>query len=97
MLSSLIFISTALLANDTSELIRAAKTGDLDKVYAYLAKDADINGRNSSGRTALIQAANSEHAKATQIIELLLDAGADINAADNKGNTALILASKNGN
>ncbi len=93
----LTFNSTTLLADNTSELIRAAKNGDLDKVYKLLAGDADVRGRNSKGRTALLQAAYSENPNASQIIELLLDAGSDINAADAKGNTALILAAKEGN
>jgi len=96
-LASLMFHSATLLANDTSELIKAAKNGNLDKVYEYLAKNSNINGRNNSGRTALIQAANSENANAVKIVELLLAAGSDINATDNKGNTALILAAKIGN
>jgi len=96
-LSSLIFHSATLLANDISELIKAAKNGNLDNVYKYLAKDSNINGRNNSGRTALIQAANSKNTNAVKIVELLLEAGSDINASDNKGNTALILAAKIGN
>ncbi len=96
-LGYLIITPIILWANNTSNLISAAKNGNLDKVYQYLAGDAEISGKDGKGRTALIQAANSESPNAVQIIELLLDAGSDINAADNKGNTALILAAKKGN
>jgi len=92
----LIFAPVFLWASNTSDLITAAKNGDLDKVYQYLAGDADVSGKNNKGRTALIQAAISENSDAIQIIELLLDAGSDINATDNKGNTALIHAAKKG-
>ena len=57
----------------------------------YLLKNgADINKKNKSGRTPLIQHSlayeNQDHVK------FLLEKGADINAQDNKGNTLLMYA-----
>jgi ankyrin repeat protein len=55
---------------------------------------ADVNARNSHGRTPLhnVSAVMSE----TKIIIVLLDAGADVNARDSNGYTPLHLASMYG-
>jgi len=84
-------------ADDAHELIKAAKSSDLEKVKGLLAQNTSLSATNKRGRTALIQAARSENINAYKIVDLLINAGADVNATDNDGNTALMLAAKNGN
>jgi ankyrin repeat protein len=65
-------------------------------VAEYLiSKDADVNGKNISGRTPL-------HFLAffiddPKLAEALLERGADINAKDNNGETPLAAATRAGN
>ena len=65
-------------------------TRKVETVNYFLQHGADINKRNKSGRTPLIQHSlayeNQDHVK------FLLEKGADINAQDNKGNTLLMYA-----
>jgi len=51
-----------------------------------LEKGADVNGKDSSGHTALICAAKVGH---IETVQLLLARGADTNAKDNWNETAL--------
>ena len=58
----------------------------------YLVKHgADVNARDSRGRTPLMMLFGDRHImnRALDALEILLDKGADINAADNDGNTVL--------
>ena len=75
-------------------------TGHFDDIYnhsrrrhtvSYFLEESgvDVNAKNESGHTALMQAIEYDH---FAIIKLLLDKGADVNAKSNVGNTALILA-----
>jgi len=82
-----------------SKVWLACQTGDYLQVNKYL-KDAEhpgllIHGRDSYGNTALIIASfvPQERRAATNIMQLLLDAGADVNAINCKGRTALMEAS----
>jgi hypothetical protein len=69
-------------------LHRAAESGDLLTLKTLLRFRAqtDIDGRDSSGRTALMLAILSGHADA---VDALLASGADPNAADSDGTTPL--------
>lgn len=75
-----------------SNLVTAAKKGDIAAVQESLSKDANINETDSEGFTALMHAANNGH---IEVVKLLLDKGADVNVADRWGTTALMLASGN--
>src|SRR5262249_36011729 len=63
--------------------------GDLETLNLLLNRKADVNQRNSSGGTALINAAWRGD---LEILNVLLDNGADINAHDDKGQTAAYVA-----
>jgi len=69
-------------------LHRAAENGDLPTLKTLLLYRAeiDIDGRDSSGRTALMLAILSGHADA---VDALLGSGADPNAADSDGTPPL--------
>ncbi|MCI0611558.1 ankyrin repeat domain-containing protein [bacterium] len=58
-----------------------------------LAANADLNLRDTSGRTALIQAAMRND---NNTLKALRDQGADMNIADNHGKTALMEAAQKG-
>ncbi len=64
----------------------AAYKASLDAVKLLLEKGADINGRDSEGRTALFKAVASW---STDIIKFLIEKGADVNAKDTNGDTPL--------
>ena len=72
------------------EIIKAAKSGNIEAIKNLLAKDADlINACDSDGSTPLHCAAWKGH---REVIALLLKAGADVNAHNNNdhwGTTAL--------
>ena len=85
---------TAGYAGDLNqELISASVGGNTAAVKALLEKGADVNGKNTSGHTALICAAKFGH---TETVQLLLPKGADTNAKDIWNETALGYAAKNG-
>lgn len=62
----------------------------LEAVKLLLELGADVNARESGGRTALQGAA---YGGEDEIIRLLASRGADVNAMDNYGRTALLIAS----
>jgi ankyrin repeat protein len=77
-----------------ARLIKAAKDGDLPAIQTALAGGDDINGRDKSGATALMWAANGGHA---EVVKLLLEKGADVNVKRiGDGITALAVAAQNG-
>jgi len=68
------------------KLVLAAWKGNSKAVAKLLAAGANVNERDSYGRTALIYAANGGH---TEIVKNLLDIdGINLNVKDNNGNTA---------
>jgi ankyrin repeat protein len=73
----------------SSELIEAARTGDIDKARSLLAAGAAIDARDETGRTPLMLAA---HAGNRSLVAALLAAGADVDASDDGGWTAISLA-----
>ncbi|KAK7445076.1 hypothetical protein VKT23_014938 [Stygiomarasmius scandens] len=62
-----------------SYLVEAARKGDLSIVRGMLElwKEANINGRNSRGQTALLAASEQGN---FEVVKLLIDRGADVNA-----------------
>ena len=70
-------------------LMSAVMNGRLANTRLLLAKGADPNASDSSGRRALWYAAAATN---TGFITLLLQYGADVNAADRQGQTALMNA-----
>ncbi|MFA5292087.1 MAG: ankyrin repeat domain-containing protein [Phycisphaerae bacterium] len=77
-----------------TQLIQAAKKGDLAAVQNLLDSGADVNAkRNIDGVTALIWAALNGR---TEVVKLLLEKGADVNAVSDSGLTALDAAKTQG-
>ena len=68
-----------------AEFIKAARIGDAAKVDQFLRGGMDINAKNKSGNTALMEACASGH---VEIINLLLDRKADPAITNNIGETA---------
>ena len=57
-------------------LCQAAEEGDIEQVQKLIAAGADVNAKNSYGRSSLHEAAFQGH---EDVVELLLANGADIN------------------
>ncbi|XP_050453725.1 ankyrin-2-like isoform X1 [Cataglyphis hispanica] len=79
-----------LQADDTTAFLRAARSGNLERVVEFLDTDLDINTANSNGLNALHLASKDGH---VEIVTELLKRGAKVDAATKKGNTALHIAS----
>lgn len=73
-------------------LYGAAVAGSADEARQRIAEAADVNSRNSMGRTPLHLAAQRGREPHQQVADLLIRAGADVNAKDKEGKTALALA-----
>ena len=74
----------------STPLITAAIQGATESIRCLIQRGADIDGRDSKGRTALMMAAWNGHPEAVQA---LLECGADYTLVSDKGNTALMSAS----
>jgi len=68
------------------ELLRAAASGDLNRLRALLAQGISINSTNKSNQTALILAVAF---KRMEIVKYLVAAGADVKIQDELGLTAI--------
>lgn len=75
--------------NDESDFVIAAREGLAQIVGSLLAKGVDIDARDGSGYTALMNAAAPGHA---DVVRLLLNRGAQVEAIDGGGATALMRA-----
>jgi ankyrin repeat protein len=84
---------TACSREYNSELMSAAKGGDIGAVENVLSRSADINEQNNKGKTALMFAASEGR---LEVVRLLLERGANANVADHYGTTALIVAATAG-
>ncbi len=81
---------------DDPELILAAGTGDLQRVFSLLyCEEANPDITNASGVTPLLQT-TLDIQENLSIVELLIDRGADVNVATSDGLTALMVASIKG-
>jgi uncharacterized protein len=74
-------------------LNQASSKGDLTNVKKLISEGADINATDSSGRSALIEAAWGGR---TEIVKFLVEKGANVNIGDSAGYTALMRAAEDG-
>ena len=77
-------------SDDNASFLRAARSGNLEKVLEFLKGATNINTCNANGLNALHLAAKEGH---VTVVRELLSRGANIDAATKKGNTALHIAS----
>ncbi|MFD0673053.1 ankyrin repeat domain-containing protein [Cohnella sp. GCM10027633] len=75
------------------QLISAAERGDNDRLRQLLQEGADMNARDSRGRTAIMAAT---HGNRPEAVKLLIDAGADINAQDDRRDNPFLYAGAEG-
>jgi len=81
-------------SSQDSELVQAAKDGNVQAVQNLLSAGTAVNMRDEKGVPVIIWAATNGH---TEIVRLLLERGADINIKDRAtGVTALWIASQEG-
>ena len=76
-----------------TQLIEAAKIGDLTRARELLAKGATADTSDRRGLTPLIWASASGH---LELVRQLLESGASVDRRASDGTTALMLASANG-
>src|SRR5437879_4201912 len=69
--------------------MRAARLEDSAALSALVGAGANVNAKDSEGRTALLAAVEARNIRA---VKVLIAAGAEVNAANNKGWTALMAA-----
>ena len=74
-------------------IYEAAGFGNIEAIKQHLAADADLNAKDTIGRTPLHIAAYTGH---KEIVELLIANGADLNGKDGHGSTPLHNAAVNG-
>jgi len=86
-------VATAPMTVVGSPLHDAVTAGDRKKVDELVASDANVDARDSAGRTALHLACQSGN---VNMVALLISAGSDTNAADGAGMTPLHVVAENG-
>ncbi|UKS27051.1 ankyrin repeat domain-containing protein [Paenibacillus sp. HWE-109] len=74
-------------------LFRAAESGDTDTVLQWIQNGADINMRDTLGRTPILAAT---HGNKVETVKALIEAGADINLQDHKRDNPLLYAGAQG-
>ena len=74
---------------ETTSLFEAAADNDAETVCRLIAAGADLEARNSQGRTALLVAT---HRNAVGAARLLIEAGADVNAMDDIDDSPFLYA-----
>jgi ankyrin repeat protein len=75
-------------------LFASARTGDLETVELYLAKDPkSLEAKTEEGSTLLMAAARNGHDK---VVEALVAKGAALEDRDNEGRTPILLAAEGG-
>ncbi|XP_065217816.1 ankyrin-2-like isoform X3 [Planococcus citri] len=80
----------SLATDGNTAFLRAARSGNLEKVLEFINANVDINTSNSNGLNALHLASKDGH---VEVAAELLKRGANVDAATKKGNTALHIAS----
>ncbi|WP_369750915.1 ankyrin repeat domain-containing protein [Pontibacter sp. BAB1700] len=83
----LFLLIPATIFAQTTDLIGAARAGDVAVIREHLQSKADVNAADQRGFTPLIIAVYGGHHEA---VEVLLEAGANVNQQDASGNTALM-------
>ncbi|MDQ6434908.1 ankyrin repeat domain-containing protein [Mesorhizobium sp. LHD-90] len=90
-------VSVASLApaegGEESLLYEAAAAGDVGQVKRLLAAGAEVDMRDSAGRTPLLLATHANH---VEVARLLIQAGADVNARDAIHDTPFLYAGAEG-
>jgi ankyrin repeat protein len=75
------------------QLLQASAAGNTAKIAELLSRGADLEGDDTAGRTAVINAAwRGEQ----EVVDLLVELDADLNVADHDGRTAVSWAASNG-
>ncbi|XP_063075287.1 uncharacterized protein LOC134465518 isoform X2 [Engraulis encrasicolus] len=77
------------LSDSNTSFLRAARSGNIDKVLEFLKGGQDIATCNQNGLNALHLAAKEGH---RDLVEELLERGAAVDSSTKKGNTALHIA-----
>ncbi|XP_071975335.1 ankyrin-2 isoform X7 [Engystomops pustulosus] len=77
-------------SDSNTSFLKAARSGNLDKVLEYLKGGVDINTCNQNGLNALHLAAKEGH---LYLVQELLERGSSVDSSTKKGNTALHIAS----
>ena len=77
-----------------SELLKAAKKGQIEKVQDLIEAGVPVNSTDKNGRTALMLAAEKGH---NDVVQHLIDHEADVSIKDRKGETAIDKAEKKKN
>jgi ankyrin repeat protein len=80
-----------------TQLILAAKEGDIRRVELLMEMGADINAADDNGQSALMWAAAHRFLDRSEMVTLLIRLGADVHLRDKSGQTARGLALRNGN
>ena len=88
------FAGTIEASEVTAILMSAALIGQATVLRTLLDQGADVNARDPSGWTPLLETVFAGHMEAAQT---LLERGADVNAADEGGWTPLMEAAAKGN
>ncbi|KAM5193348.1 ankyrin-2 [Mantella aurantiaca] len=78
------------VSDSNTSFLKAARSGNVDKVLEYLKGGVDINTCNQNGLNALHLAAKEGH---LFLVNELLERGSSVDSATKKGNTALHIAS----
>ncbi|XP_044157341.1 ankyrin-2 isoform X8 [Bufo gargarizans] len=78
------------MSDSNTSFLKAARSGNLDKVLEYLKGGVDINTSNQNGLNALHLASKEGH---LYLVQELLERGSAVDSATKKGNTALHIAS----
>lgn len=76
------------LRDDVTDLMIAAKVGDIKTVKQLLKSKVNVNAATRTGWTGLMEALSNNH---IEIAEMLIQAGADVNARSNTGISPLYL------
>ena len=71
-------------------LMKAAQTGDVEKIRQLIYSNANVNLKDNDGWTALMYAVR--YSESFECVEELLHAGADITVRNNYGSSALVLS-----
>lgn len=78
------------------DLFSAIANGNVSQLKVSIKLGADVNAKNSSCNTALMEAiknsSSNRSANGLEMVKLLVENGADVNAKDRGGNTALLKA-----
>jgi ankyrin repeat protein len=89
------FTASAQNPSPDAALRQAAQDGQMTTVKDLLAKGANVNARDETGRTALMWVAPARDN--SEMVNFLISKGADVNAIDNAGETALMIAASQSN